>query len=378
MEYLTSTETERYYLRGHRCRGAGYLRFVMLAFMCIWNYGFPEPTGFLSAVSGFAAPAYFILSGYFVLIDDKELRLKKTERKMKRSIMCFGAMFVLYLIVNVIVCLISHISVTISRRTIFNFVVLNLWPLPIGSSIWFIQALVYAYIIIYIADWLDLMKYYKVVMILCFIFMLLTGEFAGIIHFNIIGYRYIPGNWLTRALPYLLLGKFMREKSEWLFNISKSKRKKWVYIVLIIIGALLSIGEIVLLARKGCLVYQGHMIGYGIMAAAACGLALSKPKAKKTRVTYYDTALSGLVYVLIDPVYYITGLIIGRFNLEFVLYFGGMTALILCAAAAYLLRNSIIAKKLFTSRDNNSFRKSSHIEQEVKNHDRAYTVSRRH
>ncbi|WP_139199771.1 hypothetical protein [Ruminococcus albus] len=49
--------------------------------------------------------------------------------------------------------------------------------------------------------------------------MLLTGEFAGIIHFGILGYQYIPGNWLIRALPYLLLGKILREKSEMLFKI---------------------------------------------------------------------------------------------------------------------------------------------------------------
>ena len=359
MEYLNSAEIEQYYYEGHRCKGAGYLRFVLLAFMCFWNYGFPEPTGFLSAISGFAAPAFFILSGYFVLINDKEMRQKKTERKMKRSLLCFGAMLVLYIIVNVIVCLISNISVTISKRTIFNFVVLNLWPLPIGSTIWFIQALVYAYIIIYIADWLGLMKYYKIVMILTFIFMLLTGEFAGIIHFGILGYYYIPGNWLTRALPYLLLGKFLREKSKLLFRI-----KNWIYLIILVAGAALSLGEIILLGRTGFLVYQGHMIGYGIMALAVCGIALSTPDAFSLRISYYDTAISGIAYMLIDPFYYIIGLIVGHFNMAFVVYFCGIAALLLSLVISFILRKSIIARMFFTSSDNNGYMISLDNEQE--------------
>ena len=351
---MNSTELEQYYDNGHRSRGAGYLRFILMAFVCFWNYGFPEPTGLLSAISGFAAPAFFILSGYFVLVNDKEMRQKKTERKIKRSVLFLVAMLVLYIIVNVIVCLINDISVTISKRTIFNFVVLNLWPLPIGNSIWFIQSLVYAYIIIYIADWLGLMKYYKAVMIMTFVFMLFTGEFAGIIHFNILGYRFIPGNWLTRALPYLLLGKYLREKSEILFRINN-----WIYVVMLVAGAVLSVGEIILLGKTGCLVYQGHMIGYGLMALAASGMALAHPDAFSTRITYYDTSLSGIIYLLIDLIYYIIGIVIGDINISFVMYFGGITALLISLIISFTLRKNSITRVFFTNWNNNGYVLSS-------------------
>lgn len=351
---MNSTELEQYYDDGHRCKGAGYLRFILMAFMCFWNYGFPEPTGVLSAISGFAAPAFFILSGYFVLVEDMEKRQKKTERKMKRSILFLAAMIVLNIIVNVIVCLIKNISVTISKRIIFNFVVLNLWPLPIGNSIWFIQSLVYAYIIIYIADWLGLMKYYKAVMIMTFVFMLFTGEFAGIIHFNILGYRFIPGNWLTRALPYLLLGKYLREKSEILFRINN-----WIYAILFVAGAGLSVGEIILLGKTGFLVYQGHLIGYGIMAVAVCGMALSNPEANRSRITYCGTALSGIVYLLIDPIYFIIGLVMKNINISFVQYFGGIAALLLCIVISFIMSESFIARAFFTRWDNNGYVLSS-------------------
>ena len=53
---------EDYYESGQPCIRAGYLRVILMAFVCFWNYGFPEPTGIVSAVSGFAfiqpPPAY--------------------------------------------------------------------------------------------------------------------------------------------------------------------------------------------------------------------------------------------------------------------------------------------------------------------------------
>lgn len=336
---------ENYYENGHTCCGAGYLRFFLMAFVCFWSFGFPEPTGFLGAISGFAIPCFFILSGYFVLTNKKEERLKRTQRKIKRSLKCLACMFVFYLLLNIAVCIIGKISVTVSLRTVFNFIVLNLWPLPVGSNIWFIQSILYAYILIYIADKLNLMKYYKTVLILSLVLMVLVGEFAGLIHFNILGYQYIPGNWLTRAIPYILLGKFLREKNNSLFKINT-----WKYIFFFVIGAVLSLAEIIILGRIGFLVYEGHMIGYGIMAFSACGLAVSNPKAKSSHLTNYDTALSGIIYIFMDPIYYVMGLIAGYENIGYFSYFGGLLALISSILLSLLLRKSFIATQFFSYR----------------------------
>lgn len=340
---MNAKETAAYYDAGHRGRSAGYLRFALMAFVCFWQYGFPEPTGILSGVSGFATPAFFLLSGYFVLAGDRETHLKKTGRKIRRSALCFAALFVFYLAINILFCLFKHVSVSITKRTVFNFLVLNLWPLPIGSNIWFVQALLYAYLLLYAADRLGLMKFYKPVMILSFIIMLITGEFAGLVHFDVLGYQYIPGNWLTRALPYLLLGKFIREKSASLFKI-----KKWIFPVLFIVGGGMAVGEILLLSNLGCLVYQGHMIGYGIMAVSICCLVLSKPRVKRSIITRYDTALSGLIYIFLDPAYYAVYLIFEHINQGVTLFFGGLIALVLSAALAFLLRKTALAKTFFT------------------------------
>jgi len=348
VEYLNGEELEVYYKCGRSCKGASYLRLLLMLFVCFWSFGFPEPTGYFSAVCGFATPGFFILSGYFILAKDEEECEKKTIRKIKRSLKCFGFVFLLYLIINIVVCLIKKIHVVIRLRTVFNFVVLNLWPLPIGTNIWFIQSMLYAYIVIFIAVKLGLMKYYKPVMIVLFLFMLITGEFAGVVHFNILGYRYIPGNWLTRALPYILLGKFIREKIDAIHSL-----KPIVYLGLFAIGAGLTVGEIYLLGKTGNLIYIGHMIGHGVMAFSVCTLALYKRKGSTNLITYYDTSFSGMIYIFMEPIYYIIGLILGSGSMGFYSEYGGMVALAASLILAFLLNRSIIARWLFS----NSYRR---------------------
>ena len=325
---------------------SGYLRLILMLFVCFWAFGCPEPSGIVTAISGFAAPCFFILSGYYVLDDTREERLLKTGRKIKRAILCFALMLVFYIAINVGVCLLAHLTVNITKRVIFNFVVLNLWPLPVGDNIWFIQSMLYAYIILFFADKLKLMKFYKIVLVLTFLFMLLTGEFANLIHFNVLGYPYIPGNWLTRALPYILLGKFLREKRESFLMI-----RKWKFILFFVLGAGLVILEMFILGRTGNLVYQGHMIGFGVMAVCACGFALSIPIENGNRIVHYDPAIAGFTYIFMNPLYYVQVIFLGAQHPDFVAYAGGITALVVSVILALILVGTKFAYLLFTNWD---------------------------
>ena len=320
---MNAEELELEYGNGYICQGAGYLRFILMAFVCFWSFGFPEPTGVLSAISGFAVPAFFILSGYFVLVENRQIRIQKTEQKIKKTLKWFVCIFACYLILNLVLRLMGYASFSLSLRTVFNFIVLNMWPLPICSNFWFIQALLYAYIVIYIADKMNLLKYYKVALVTFIVLMLLFGEFAGLIHFNVRGYTYIPGNWITRALPYLLIGMLMREKTAFLL---KQQTRKYVLVIL--------------LGRNGLLVYGGHMIGYGIMAIAICGCAFIHHDLKPSIITYFDTDISCYVYAFMEPVYYVMGLMLGRSNLGFMSFVGGEVACVISIVLALAILNS--------------------------------------
>ena len=324
----------------------GYLRLILMLFVCFWAFGCPEPTGIATSLSGFAIPTFFVLSGYYVLDNKRDVRMEKTIRKIKRMALCFAAVFLFYVAINVVLVVLHFMNFAFSKRMLFEFIVMNLWPFEVGNSIWFIQAMLYAYIIIFIADKLKLMKYYKIFMIVLFVIMLLTGEFAGTLRFNIFGYPYVPGNWLTRALPYILLGRLLREKKRSLMKV-----QFWKYLIAFVMGGVLVIAELLILAWTGCLRYEGHMIGYGIMAVAVCGLAISIPIYTPNRIIHFDSAISGLIYVFMNPVFYILAISLSDRYPKFVILLGGLTAFLISFGLAMILCGTLPGRAFFTNWD---------------------------
>ena len=325
---------------------AGYLRLILMLFVCFWAFGCPEPTGFVSALSGFATPCFFILSGYFTLVNDRSERLRKLKRKVVRSLLCTVFVFVVYSVINAVFMILNNMSLEVGKRLLFNFFVMNLWPLPIGDNFWFIQSMLYAYIIIYIADKLNLMKLYKVVLVVTMLGMLLLGEFAGVIHFNFLGYPYIPGNWLTRALPYILLGRLLREKKDAFLGL----RKFW-YLLIFIVGGAFVILEMIVLGRNGFLIYEGHMIGFGIMAFACAAFALSWTFKRPNLILHFDPSISGFIYILMNPVYCLLLIFLGSKYPLFAYYGAGITALVISFVVALLVTPTRFSDMFFSNWD---------------------------
>ena len=324
----------------------GYLRLILMLFVCFWAFGCPEPSGIVNTLSGFAIPAFFVLSGYYVLDNKREVRMEKTLRKIKRTALCFAFVFLFYVAINVPIIILDHITITFSKRMLFDFFVLNLWPLRVGDNIWFIQAMLYAYSIIFIADKLKLMKFYKIFLIVLFVIMLLTGEFAGTLRFSILGYPYIPGNWLTRALPYILLGRLLREKKRSLMKV-----QFWKYLIAFVVGGGGVFLEILILTWTGSIRYMGHMIGYGIMAVAVCGLAISIPVNAGNRLFHFDSAISGLIYVFMNPLYYGIWIFVGMKNQYFFELMGGLAAFLVSVFLAFILCGTLPGRVFFTNWD---------------------------
>ena len=324
----------------------GYLRLILMLFICFWDFGCPEPSGIVNSLSGFAVPAFFVLSGYYVLENKRDVRLEKTLRKIKRTALCFVVVLFFYAAICAVLVILKCITFTFSKRVLFEFFVLNVWPFKICSNIWFIQAMLYAYIIIFIADKLKLLKFYKILLPILFVIMLITGEFSGMLRFNILGYPFIPGNWLTRALPYILLGRFLREKKRSLMKV-----QFWKYLIAFVVGGGLVLLESMILSSIDVMQYVGHMFGYGIMAVALCGLAISIPINTPNRVIHFDSAISGLIYVMMNPVYYILALLLSRSHKSFVDLLGGISAFLISFIIAMILCGTLPGRVFFTNWD---------------------------
>lgn len=287
---------------------AELIKFLLIPFVCFWVYGFPDGLGLVELLSGFAIPTFYLLSGYFSLSGEEEERGERLKRNIVRNAVFFGLLFVLYVAINLLVPVFRNeisLNMFISKRMWFNFLVLNFWPFTVGDSIWFIQALLYANIILYFANKFHLLKFYKLFLIVLVVVMLLTGELAGVIGFNLFGYGYIPGNFLTRALPYLLLGMLLREKYDLL-----KKFPFWVYLIMFVLGGGLVFGEYFLLFKIGKLVYISHLFGYMVMAVAVCGLMIALDNMPINFVSYYGGRCAKIVYAIHNPMFYLIYLMV--------------------------------------------------------------------
>ena len=283
-------------------QSAELIKFLLIPFVCFWIYGFPDGIGLVELLSGFAVPAFFVLSGYFTLAGDEKERGERLKRTIIRDAIFFGILFFIYIAINLLVPLFRNdlsISMLLNKRLWFSFLVLNFWPLNVGESIWFIQSLLYANIILYFANKLHLLRFYKMFLVILVIVMLLSGELAGVIGFSFLGYAYIPGGFLTRALPYLLLGMLLQEKYD-----SLKKIPFWVYLIIFVLGGGLVVGEYYLLFKIGKLVYISHMFGYMVMSIAVCGLMIAWDNMPINPISYYGGRCAKIVYAIHNPLFF--------------------------------------------------------------------------
>ncbi len=279
---------------------ANSLRFWLMPFACIACFGFQLPYGWMLATFSNVAPlCFFILCGFFNLPGfvslaewdgDKtaaayQAEKRRTLRPVKRAIKMLFIMFLICFAVNVLYDLFNgndlreFFEVLASRRVLFNFLVLCAWPFQMGDSIWFIQSLLYAYLILLLLSRTLLLTsrvFRYLLFFVCAAAAIYSGELAGLVKVHIFGYPYLPPNAITRALPYMLLGLKMKELREKLNQADERYRNRWKAICLVMIpfGLFLTWAEFTMLSRAQLLAITDHAVGLGITAFGVCGSVL--------------------------------------------------------------------------------------------------------
>ena len=212
------------------------------------------------ALLGFVFPALFIVSGYLVLRQSENIE-KRILRTVGRTAICFVILFAIYLGLSLLAEWDITVAAITSKEFWLDFLLLGDFNLPISVPLWYVQALLYAYIIIYVFYKLKLLKFDIYIAVLCLIVTVLTGELAGVIGFNFLGHTYLSGNFLTRALPYILLGCFIHRKRQTFLNL---KAKHYGYIIAG--GVVLLFVEYAILIFAGSKGYVSHLLGTTLIA----------------------------------------------------------------------------------------------------------------
>lgn len=333
-EVVDNTEKKANGLKYYQAVDA--LKFWLMPFVCFISFGFPFRYGYLvSTLSGFAPLCFFILSGFFALIDGDE-NSKRLERRIKRTGLMFLILFALCLSVNIIFYLISGadilavLSALTRKRVLFNFFVLCAWPFPMGESIWFIQSLFYSYIILHILYRLHLEALRWILLALCAVLMIFSGELAGVVGFNFLGAPYLPPNVFTRALPYVLIGGLMRKYMDVL-----KARKAWNYLLMIPVGLLLAYCEFTLLSRTGLLVTTSHAIGLGLTAFGLCAWVIFYLDMSQSLLCAIGRPVARRIYLISQLIAFILLMLSFRISpnaVTFVRSFSGLLIYLVCLA----------------------------------------------
>ena len=328
------------YTEKYHSKSVDRLKFWLMPFVMFLFFGLPTTVGgYIGLLSYSTGPVFFILSGFFILSPDGEVRRTKLKHALKSSLKFFLILFAVYVLINILYLRFMEIEWTsevLRKRTLFDFLVLNIFPFRTGNSIWFIQSYFYANVILLIADKLKLLNkafIYIPAFLILFGFSVACGELAKVFGFPYFGYPYIPGNAITRALPYMLLGMIIRKYANTILNI-----RRWLFPVFFAVGLALSLAEYLLLKHFNLLIYGGHMIGFAVMATSVCCFALSKTESKSSFISSHGRNYAKRIYALSQPVYFVfiiaTGITAGNLY-YYIRAFSSIFVYLICLAIAY-------------------------------------------
>lgn len=250
------------------------LRLILMLPLCIYLLGFPTSYGeTVKVYFGFVPIAFYILSGYLVLIESPD-RSKRIARAIKRTLIAFVILAIIYFLLSCWFYNYGNIdfrSMFRSKRFWFNSIFFNVWMFSIGNSINYVMGLLYAYIIIYFLEKFNLLRFDWVIILACLLITVCGGELCGIFKFDFYGYNYLPGFFLTRALPYILLGGVIFKNMEFFGELPRI-----TYIIGVPGGFLLMFLETLFLNTFNIPGYYGHLIGMPVTAMSICILAFQE------------------------------------------------------------------------------------------------------
>ena len=260
------------------------LLFEMIAciFVIFLHINFPGILGDITEmIARFAVPFFFMISGYFLISDDKKFTYLDIRRKVKRRIIRLCVLLALSVILfftfEIYInrnCLSTFLSNTFNLKRIIAFFFFN-EPF-FGGHLWFILALIYCYVFIYLFPRLFIGKNAW----LC----LLSAVLVINIFINIIFYQYdwkvfdIPlshywfyRNWLLEALPFVSLGMLLRRNTKSMMNL-----KNWLIITLLIASFVVMVLE-GLFYRKVLHAYPIFCLFNIVFCLSIFALAIKKP-----------------------------------------------------------------------------------------------------
>ena len=188
--------------------------------VCI-HVPFPNIIGeIITSLARIAVPFFFIVSGFFLYGDNKDVILEKIKKHVKNAFILAVCANVTYFFWSMIIVIVSNRSAigylknSFTFKKIIKLIVFN--ETQFGYHLWYLLAYVYVLVIYYFITKFNLLKlsYYTIpILLLALTFGRSALLIAGF-ELPTIAFR----NFIFVGMPYFLLGNLIRYKQDYIIN----------------------------------------------------------------------------------------------------------------------------------------------------------------
>lgn len=270
------------------------------AVVCIHTGETPVCGGAQIALCRFSVPIFFMITGFFYCGTVK--RNKEIKQIKKIFFMLVGSMllYLLWLIVTAIKGdSIGKIKEVFTIKSAVRFLIFN--APPFGGHLWYLAAVLYVLVIVWILRKLVHDNYKKVLYAVTPVLLLgdlVIGKYSLLIFGREFPYI-IVRNFLFVGIPYFTIGLFLREKENFILNINKAVRA--LFVILFVIT---NIAEHNMLVWFNINAERDHYISTTLLAVALFSLFMDSSWNVEglSRVKKIGRDYSALIYI-IHPIF---------------------------------------------------------------------------
>lgn len=292
--------------------GIDILKFISAFFVVCIHIPFKGEFGkYFTAISRFAVPIFFIISGFFYQQTVKKGNENKQIIKILK--LCIIANFI-YLVYRIIMLtlnddnILSWLQKTFSFKNFLEFIFLNESPLAV--HLWYLNAFLYVLIIMKFINKYNKYKLLYFITPLLLIFDLILGKYSLLFFQQNIPYLYVR-NFLFVGLPYFAIGIYINNiMNKYPLNIRVSKIRN-LLIIFIVLFCVTTILERFILVQFGINAKRDHYISTTFLAISLFLYFVGITNKNKNRFINYIAEL-GKNYS--TNIYIFHYMIIGIFN----------------------------------------------------------------
>lgn len=235
--------------------------------ICI-HIPFPGVVGsYFTTLTRIAVPIFFMITGYFYSDTVARHREINQLKKLFKLIVEANALFLIWRILYELISrkhIMVYLQSVITVKNVIKFLIFN--ESPVGYHLWYLGAILYVLLIVLFADKLKCRKVLYWLTPILIVGNLVLGKYSFVIFHRAFPYILVR-NFLCVGIPYFCIGTVIRNKK----TVEHTNKK---LCILIVLSALTSIGERIILVSTDLNITRDHYVSTTFLAIVVFVYAL--------------------------------------------------------------------------------------------------------